>query len=134
MIPNTIKTPEQYEQLSKLVKKYHLLQFLAINHKNGFLFPEDVKLVSITYPHGCVLHYYENNKWHTTVHKKSFTTNINSLSVGNDSNKNIAFVKFVDSNQTKNLVQFKYKAILTYIYEGKTYTCNNIIQKQLIKD
>lgn len=133
-IPTTIKTPEQYEQLTKLVKKYHLLQFLAISHKSGLLFPEDVKLIRITYPNGCVLHYYENNKWHTTVHKKSFTANITSLSVGNDSNKHISFVKFVDSNQTKNLVQFKYNAILTYIYEGKTYTCNNIIQKQLIKN
>lgn len=134
MIPTEVKTPEQYEQLSKLVNKYHLLQFIAIKHKSALLFPEDVKLISINYPNGCVLHYNENNKWKTIVHKKSCTINITSLSVGHSSHKNVSFVEFVDSNQTKNLVQFKYKAILTYIYNGKTYTCNNIIQKQLIKN
>ena len=133
-IPTTIKTTEQYEQLTKLVKKYHLLQFLAINHKSGLLFPEDVKLVSITYPNGCVLHYYENNTWKTVVHKTAFTTNITSISLGNDSHKNIVFVKFFDSYQTKHLVQSKYNVILKYIYDGKTYTTNNIIQKQLIKN
>ena len=133
MIPNKIKTPEQYEQLYRLLKKYHVRHFLGIKHKNTILHPEDVKLVNITFPHECILYHEENNKWHTTVHKKSITINITALSIHYDSRSNTTHLGFLSTNDIPYRVHPKYKCIIEYIYNNKTYTSTGIIQKELVK-
>lgn len=133
MTPKEIKTPEQYEQLSSIVKKYHVLYFIGIKHKNTILYKEDVQLVSITFPNGCVIHYNENNTWKITSHKKAYSVKINTLSMKYDSNLDIPFIGFKSYDNTLSAVNINYKCILEYVYNGKTYTSNNIIQKKLIK-
>lgn len=133
MIRNEIKTPEQFEQLYRLLKKYHVLHFLGIKHKNTILHQEDVKLISITFPHGCFLQHEENNKWHNTVHKKPVTIEITAFSIHHNSNSNITYIGFLSTNNILYMVHPKYKCIVTYIYNNKTYTSTSIIQKELVK-
>ena len=132
MIPNKIKTPEQYEQLSHLIKKYHVIYFLGIKHKNAIIYKDDVQFANITFPNGCVIHYKENNKWHTTVYKNTFTTEITTISIHNDSKSNTTLLGFQSINDVQYMVHPKYKCIIKYIYNNKSYTTTSIIQKELV--